>query len=866
MQLLEVNDITKRFGATVALARVSLSVDQGDIHGIVGENGAGKSTLVGILAGFYRADAGSYVVDGTQIKPESIRDSLRHGIATVFQDNRLAPDLNVAQNVFLGHVPLQAGFVDDEEIHRKTASLLERFEVYIDTSTRVADLNQADQQIVAIARALVTRPKILILDEPTSRLGQHEVKNLIRIVRTLNTEGTTVLFVSHRLNEILDLTSKVTVLRDGRIVGTVATKEVNGDRLVAMMTGREVSALFPQASQGEQGAPILKVEGLCVGQGASSARDISFTLHRGEVLGILGVAGNGQEAVIRSLFGLVERAGGAMELDGKVYSPHSPSDAIEHGLAYVSSDRAGESVFSNLSIRENVATTNLARWSKYGVVRVGTEVARAWELVHVLGVRTDSIEKPVGQLSGGTQQKIAIGRWLFGEPQILILDEPTQGVDVGTKSEIYRMIREWTQRGAAVILLTSDVLEAIGLSDRALVMAGGQLAAELKQEEMTEESIVSAAVIRRVEEAEAVAADDVAIISSQQRPRRGWASPHWRNIWRAWNSSLLLVSILLILSALTQSQNSNFLSLYNLTSLATSAAPLIVVSVGQALVMLVGGIDLSVGPLMSLATVVASYTIIHGGVRDIEGVVFILLIGLVVGLINGVIIRYGRVPDLIATLGTYTALIGIAVMLRPIPGGQLSNDYMLVIGNLGNIPYSFILSMAIGAVAGTMTLRGRVGLRIIATGSSQAAARAVGIRVSDIRLGVYVLSGFLAALAGLLLAGLIGSGDPTAGNDYTLTSITAAVVGGVSVFGGRGNLVGVILGAVFVTAISNFLDLMDVSGYWQLIWTAALTIVAVGIYSLDAGSARAWIRRFKQVPSTTSGAMHFAGPSGKRRR
>jgi ribose transport system ATP-binding protein len=520
-------------------------------------------------------------------------------------------------------------------------------------------LTTRERGLVAIGLAGLDAPRLLILDEPTALLGADEVDRLFDYLRRLNHEGTTIVFVSHRLWEVRELVSEVSVLRDGSHIGTVARSEVSEAELIEMMLGRRVEQLIPER-RSKIGDAVLRVSNLSAGRGRDAVHKISFQVARGEVLGIAGVQGNGQRTLLRSLYGLDKVVEGSIEVNGRRYRGRTPSAAIRAGILYISHDRGAEGIFPQLTVRENVSAPNLRAWSRFGVVAPKQEIVHTADVMTSVGIRLSAIEGTASGLSGGNQQKLVIGRWLSHEPVVLLLDEPTQGVDVGAKADIYQLVQQLTDAGTAVLLLTSDVNETLGLCDRAIVLSRGQVKAEFDRDALSEEHLLTASVGEHLSEMERGPASAA-----------GFARGRGEGLslkLREWSIPAVLVVILTILGIVTQTINSSFLSVLNIESLLSLAAPLLLVAVGETVVMASGGIDLSVGPLMTVTTVVLSYIASSSGGSEVAACMLVLLLGMIVGALNGLLVWLCKIPDLIATLGTYIALEGLALVIRTAPG------------------------------------------------------------------------------------------------------------------------------------------------------------------------------------------------------
>jgi rhamnose transport system ATP-binding protein len=481
--------VSKSFGVTLALDDVSFDVQPAEIHALVGENGAGKSTLVKILAAIHQPDAGRVLVDGESVVLHGPADARSRGIAVVHQEPRLFPDLTVAENVFLGHAPGgRFGTVDWGAMTRQAREIFGSLGVRIEPDAVVRGLSMADQQLIEIAKALSVEARVLVLDEPTASLSAHEVERLFMIVRQMRDRGVAVLFVSHRLDEVFALCDRATVLRDGRHVVTAPTSELTTADLVRHMVGRAVT-LFPKVEV-TAGRALLEVEGL---SRTDAFRDVSFTVHAGEIVGFAGLVGAGRTEVARVLFGIDRADAGVVRLDGRPVAFASPSAALRAGIAYVPEDRHQDGLLLDLSISENVTLPILPRLFPQLFVRRARERAIASRYAERFRVRATGVHQLVGALSGGNQQKVVLAKWLAAEPRVLVLDEPTRGIDIGAKVEVHRIISELAASGLGIILISSDLPEVLAMSDRILVMHEGRISAEIPAGRATEEAVMFAA-------------------------------------------------------------------------------------------------------------------------------------------------------------------------------------------------------------------------------------------------------------------------------------------------------------------------------------------------------------------------------------
>lgn len=491
--------MSKSFVGVKVLKDVSFDVRQGEVHALLGENGAGKSTLIKMMAGLYKPDAGTITVDGQQVKFSATADASAMGIATVYQELLLFPDLTVAENVFLGHYPrTRGGWIDWSEVRRRTSDLLEQLDTHdLDVDAKVQTLSVAQRQRVEIAKALSKNARILIMDEPTASLVESDVQRLMAVVRQLRDRGVGIVYVSHRMSEIFALADRVTVLRDGAHVGTHDIGEVDERKLVSMMVGRSIDSLFPKADA-KIGETVLEVRNLNHGR---HVQDISFSLRRGEILGIAGLVGSGRTELALTLFGMTPATSGEIILDGAPVRIASPRQGRDLGIAYVPEDRGMQGLVRPMAIRKNVSMATIEKVSAGIFIRAKQEAARARAAVDQFGIRCRNVDQPVGELSGGNQQKVVIAKWLETNPKVLILDEPTRGVDVGAKAEIHMVMGELVKRGLAILMISSELPEVLGMSDRVLVMSGGRITAEIDRADATPERVGAAMTAHRSAEA-----------------------------------------------------------------------------------------------------------------------------------------------------------------------------------------------------------------------------------------------------------------------------------------------------------------------------------------------------------------------------
>ncbi|HEY8348090.1 MAG TPA: sugar ABC transporter ATP-binding protein [Symbiobacteriaceae bacterium] len=492
--LVEMRGISKRFPGVQALSGVDFTLEAGEIHALLGENGAGKSTLMKVLGGIYSPDEGTIRINGEPVVIPTPARATELGIAFIHQELNLARHLTVAENICLGRPPRKRplGLVDWKAMRETARRALDRLGAYVDPDAPVGSLSVGNQQLVEIARALSLDARVLIMDEPTAALTEAEAAKLAEVARNLAADGVGIIYITHRLEEIFRLCSRVTVLRDGTLVGSYPVSEVTPELLIARMVGRQLTERFPKQKV-PIGEPILEVEGLTL---PGKFTDVSFVLRRGEILGVAGLMGAGRSEVMRAVAGVERPASGRIRLGSREIPLGSVQAAVAHGIVMVPEDRRGQGLLTGRSVRENLSIAVLESLVHKGLIRGKAERALADRLIADLAIRTPGREQSVSYLSGGNQQKVVLGRWLATEPQVLILDEPTRGIDVGAKAEIYRLMGRLVQQGKGIILVSSDLPEVLGLADRVLVMHQGRVTAELSREQATQEQVMRAATGR----------------------------------------------------------------------------------------------------------------------------------------------------------------------------------------------------------------------------------------------------------------------------------------------------------------------------------------------------------------------------------
>jgi ribose transport system ATP-binding protein len=835
--VLRLAGVVKAFPGVVALRGVSFDVAEGEVHALVGENGAGKSTLMGVAAGSIVPDEGTVEIGGQPMHHPSPAAAQAAGLAVVYQHTSILEDLTVAENMAFampaGRRPAMA------RVGRWTRERLAAVGATIDPETRVADLSPAERQLVEIGKALALDARVLILDEPTESLTAVESEVLFERLGAITAGGAAVVYISHRLPEVKRVADRVTVLRDGEARGTFPAADVSADDILRLIVGRSISQVFPAKRSADMPPerPVLDVRGLT----GPRISEVDLTVAPGEIVGLAGVEGNGQREFLRALAGL-GRSRGSVTVDGVAVRVADPQGARRSGLVHLPGDRHREGVVLALSVRENIALLSLPRVARAGFVSRARELAMVRPQVDRLAIRAPSLEAPVSTLSGGNQQKALIARSLLSEPRVLLADEPTRGVDAGARIELYRILREAAAAGNGVVVTSSDAIELSGLCDRVLVFSRGQVVRTLAGDDIGEADISGAAITGAAITATGSRAEGRAVRSERRADLRRFLAGDYA-------PSIVLAILTVALVAFTALQVPAFLSSRSLVSMLLLASVLTLVSIGQLTVVLVGGLDLSVGALLGLV-VIAISTFIQAGATlgdVLLGLGAAAGVGLLVGAANGLLVRRARLAPVLATLAAGIVLEGFALLLRPQPSGPIDDGFIAFVRtSVGPLPLVFVGVVVLVIVAEVALRRTGAGIQLRAVGSDETRAFRLGARVTATHIAAYLLCSGFVVLAGIVLAALVGIGQAPLGTSYTLSGITAVVLGGASIFGGRGSYIGALAGALLLQAIVSSTSFLSFGRAWQFWLPGMLILVAAAVYSrarrtrgdgLEAGGA-----------------------------
>lgn len=784
-----------RFDGTTVLHGVDLELYAGEVHALVGQNGAGKSTLVKALTGVNPLAEGQVEVDGKVALISGPQDARRLGLEIVYQDQPLAAHLTVAENIFLGREPLRHGVLNNRWMIRVAQQVLERVGARCSPNDLIGDLTPTQRVQVSIAAALAAEPKVLILDEPTAALGSTEAGPVFEVIRTATRGGVAVLYISHRLGEITALADRVTVLRDGRRISVSPARTMSTEDMVTAMVGRDLDSLFPTVAR-SQGATLLKVSGL---QSGELVQGLDLSVGAGEIVGLAGLVGSGASEALLALFG-DRTASGRVTIGTTQGIPANPRAAIRRGFALVPEERRTEALFPGLSLQANLTAASLRSHSSRWILSHQRERDTACSLIKRLGIVTRSADQDISTLSGGNQQKAMVGRWLARGGQIYLVDEPTAGVDVAAKAEIYRHLGELASGGAGVLVVSSDFEELIGLCDRVLIVRDGVITDEFPRGEIDEGSLTSHAATAQGTD---VIAQDRSVAKIVGR--------------RTWIRQVIVALAMLTAIAALAVGSPGFLLPSGFWDVLRQAGTPALLAAALAVALGAGAFDLSVGAIALLAATVSALLAAHG-VPTVAVLAIGVLLGAAAGAINGMVTVALRVPSFVATLGMLFLLVGVTLGVNGgltigVPAG--SSFLLLAQGFIGSVP---AVAVTVAVVIGASTYlwrQTRIGLRLRAAGDDVVTARLRGVRTGRGTISALIISGALSGLAGVLLASY-GSGATArdASLDLLVSALAAAFLGSALTRTFLFDPGTAAIGSLFITAIGAGLISNGLSDQW----------------------------------------------------
>lgn len=816
--ILELKEVCKSFHQVKAVDHVSFSIQRGEVHALCGENGAGKSTLMNLIAGVYRYDRGEMILEGQSYRPGDPAEARRRGVNIVFQELSMFSLQTVDKNIFAGKEETRYGILCHEQMRERTRQILEEMELDIDMEVPVHKLSIGQRQWIEIARALAGQAKILILDEPNSALNMYETEILFRLIGELTNKGVTILYISHRMDEVFRIADRITVMRDGCYIKTLKKQDTSIDEIISLMLGRNEKCVFARRPS-KKGNIVLEVQNLSVG---TEVTDVSFSVCEGEVVGLSGLAGCGYEAVLEALFGLKQQSGGRILLDGEELQSKTPLDSMKHRIAMVPSDRRDTGLMTEWSIENNIAQSLMKFTSRHGLISHKENQERAEKYIKQLNVICKSREDTVIELSGGNQQKVLLAKWLATDPRLLILDDPTRGIDIGAKQEIYQLIDRLTEQGFAVILTSSEIDELTALSDRILLFRDG------RQIQTVSAGTGKGEILRWIagEKEEQGKIEETDSGTAEKGAGKSW----WKRTLSKQEIGVFLAASAVLLGFSIGIPS--FWSAQNVAVILKQMSILGLLTYGMTFVFCAGEVDLSVGMVLNSTMALMALLMTRGGITPWAAVGIGLLFASGLGAVNGLLAVALRLPTIVVTLGTVSIYRGLSLVLNGgktisgIPEGSfLSMSRIRIFG----VSMIFWISLLAFLILLFLFKNTKFARHLLLMGDHGQAAAKMGIRTRRLRIGVMALSGLMSGLGAVLTLSNLTSADTTTGADYAMSAIGAVVIGGTKMGGGSGSMWGSFIGIALVTIIQNGLVFLGLQSGWRSLFIGLTMILAIFI-------------------------------------
>lgn len=828
--ILEMKHICKSFHQVRAVKDVSFGLKRGEVHAICGENGAGKSTLMNLIAGVYRYDDGEMLIEGQPYRPKDPGEARKRGVNIVFQELSLFSLQSADKNIFAGKEETRAGLLAHKKMMEKTVHTLQEMELSIDVEKPVFQLSIGQRQWIEIARALADEAKILILDEPNSALNMYETEILFQLIRELTAKGITIIYISHRMDEVFDIADRITVMRDGSYIKTLRVEDTSIDEIIALMLGKESKCVFTR-SVSQKGKVIAEGKEITV---AGKVEEVSFSVRQGEVLGLCGLAGSGYETLLQVLFGLKRMDSGALYMEGEQIDSKSPLDAMKRHIAMVPSDRRDTGLMTEWSIERNITQSLLRITSHKGLINQKENRRIAKEYIEQLNVVCKSAEDAMVELSGGNQQKVLLAKWLATEPKLLILDDPTRGIDVGAKQEIYQLIDRLTGQGFAVILTSSEIDELTALSDRIMLFRNG------RHIETVGMGAAKGEILKYIAgdgEESKKGGKDAALKEGRKEEEkkkesvgRGRFMQKAASFFRKKETGVFLAAIAVFIGFSLMVPS--FFSGQNIAVILKQMSILGLLTYGMTFVFCAGEVDLSVGMVLNASMAFMALLMTKAGLDPWLAVAAGLLLAAALGTVNGLLAVAFRLPTIVVTLGTVSIYRGLSLVLN---GGKtisgLPKGSFLLMARVKLFGVSLIAWISIIVFLALLFVfkNTKFARHLLLLGDHPQAAEKMGIKTGLLRVKVMALSGLLSGLGAALTLSNLTSADTTTGADYAMSAIGAVVIGGTKMGGGSGSMWGSLIGIMLVTVIQNGLIFLGMQSGWRSLFIGVTMIVAIFI-------------------------------------
>ena len=817
----QLDHVCKSFHSVKAVNDVSFAIGKGEVHAICGENGAGKSTMMNLIAGVYRADSGEMRLDDQVYDPKNPADARKAGVSIVFQELSMFSLQTTEMNIFAGKELTIGLSLDHKEMRRRTQQVLDEMELNIDLDTPVELLTIGQRQWIEIARAIADDAKILILDEPNSALNMYETEILFRIIREQTAKGMTILYISHRMDEVFEISDRISVMRDGRYIKTLNTADTNVDEIISLMLGHDAKCVYTR-TPAAMGDVVLDVQHLIVGD---AVQDVSFQVRAGSVVGLSGLAGCGYETILKVLFGLQSFDSGTIILDGEVISPSSPLDAMKKNIAMVPSDRRDTGLMTEWSIAHNIAQSVLRMTSRKGLIRHKDNRRIAEEYIRQLNVVCTSPDNAVIELSGGNQQKVLLAKWLATNPKLLILDDPTRGIDVGAKQEIYQLIDRITRQGFAVVLTSSEIDELTALSDEILLFRNG------KHIKTVPAGTTKGTILKYIagEPVEHTAVQENA--AEEATPEEKPSLLHRLKKLLHFKESGVLLALIAVIVGFAVFVPS-FMTGGNMSVILKQMSILGILTFAMTFVFCANEVDLSVGMVLNATMGIMALLMTSTGLDPWLCVLVGLVFATALGALNGLLAVAFDLPTIVITLGTMSIYRGLALVINGgktisgLPAGSFLNMARIQIGGMSLLS---VICLVIFALCAWMFRNSKYARHLLLSGDNQIAAKKRGINTNRLRVGVMAMSGLMCGIGAAMTLSNLTSADTTTGSDYAMSVIGAVVIGGTKMGGGSGSMWGSLIGIALVTVIQNGLVFLGLQSGWRSLFIGVTMLIAIAI-------------------------------------
>lgn len=825
--ILRIDRISKSYYGVKALKDVSFDIYKGEIIGLLGANGAGKSTLLKIIGGVEKASDGHILLENIALDHVTPHSAKLKGIISVYQELNLFLNMTVAENLFIGRENRgKMGILDWQQTTKMAKEVLDSLGLDISPDAEVGCLSVAKQHLIEIARALNEKPKLLLLDEPTATLSDLEINWLFSRVRELAKEGTTVIYVSHRLDEVTELCERCVILRDGALAHELSG-DFSKDHIVNSMIGHNVELLRPENKNNENEI-VFECQHLTY---RNTVKDISFQLRKGEILGIAGLVGAGRTELLRTIFGVDRMTSGKILVKGNEIQIKQPRDAMHHGIALVPEDRKMEGLFLEENMRFNIASSTIEKRASLGMINASAEKQVANQVAKSVQLDTGRMEHLVKLLSGGNQQKAVIAKTLLVNSDILILDEPTRGVDIGAREEIYEIIKDLANEGKAILLVSSDWEELVYLSDRMLVMAEGRITGELSADEVTEEKIMNLSTIADVKTGVCIT-PKCPPADGKRRNLFAAVFEEITNFYRN-NNVAILVFMLIGIVVIGLLFAPSFGKWMNIRNMMGQSMPLFLLAIGQFIVIITGGLDLSSGAMLASSGVLGVSIMLNNPNNTLLAIFVMIMYGILVGSLNALLVVKARLDSFVVTLGMSIVLTGVTLVITKNPIGPSPKILRQIVNDdVFGIPYVLFILIALMVAVSILLKYTATGRQFYAVGENAKGALWAGLPVQRTQFISFIISSFMAVLASIFFLGRTGAGDPAFGPGMELVAIAAALIGGAVFGGGKGKLGGVICGVLVLVFLENILSLMHVELWYQEVIEGTLLLAILISYEL----------------------------------